>query len=149
MPHTLRDVLPSTARLRSDGHLEIGGADTVALAEEFGTPVWVMCEDTFRERARAYREAYAGADVYYAGKAFLCRAMARMVDEEGLGLDVASGGELHTALSAGFPAERVIFHGNNKSDAELRMGIDAGVGRIVADSLEELERVDALAGSLG
>jgi diaminopimelate decarboxylase len=149
MPHTLKDVLPHSARLRSDGHLEIAGADTVGLAEEFGTPLWVMCEDTFRERARAYREAYAGADVYYAGKAFLCLAMARMVAEEGLGIDVASGGELHTALRADFPPERIIFHGNNKSDAELRMGITAGVGRIVADSMEELERVDAIAGELG
>src|SRR6266478_5257024 len=98
MPHTLKEVLPSSARLRSDGHLEIGGADTVELAREFGTPLFVMCEQTFRERARRYREAYPDADVYYAGKAFLCVEMARMVAEEDLGLDVASGGELSTAL---------------------------------------------------
>ncbi|TMK53690.1 MAG: diaminopimelate decarboxylase [Actinobacteria bacterium] len=149
MPHTLKDVLPSSARLRSNGHLEIGGADTVDLAREFGTPLFVMCEDTFRERALRYREAYTDADVYYAGKAFLCVAMAKMVAEEGLGLDVASGGELFTALKASFPPERIIFHGNNKSDAELEMGMKAGVGRIVADSMEELERADAIAGSLG
>jgi diaminopimelate decarboxylase len=149
MPHTLKDVLPSTARLRSDGHLEIGGADTVELAQEFGTPLFVMCDQTFRERARAYRTAYPDADVYYAGKAFLCVAMARMVAEEGLGLDVASGGELHTALKADFPPERIIFHGNNKSDAELMMGVEAGVGRIVADSTEELERLDRIAASRG
>jgi diaminopimelate decarboxylase len=149
MPHTLRDVLPSTARLRSDGHLEIGGADAVDLAKEFGTPLFVMCEQTFRERARRYRDAYPDADVYYAGKAFLCVEMARLVAEEGLGLDVASGGELYTAMKAGFPPERIIFHGNNKSDAELEMGLKAGVGRIVADSMEELERADAMAGSLG
>src|SRR5438105_8171144 len=149
MPHTLKDVLPSSARLRSNGHLEIAGADTVMLAREFGTPLFVMCEQTFRERARRYRDAYPDADVYYAGKAFLCVEMARMVAEEGLGLDVASGGELYTALKANFPPERIIFHGNNKSDAELEMGLKARVGRIVADSMEELERVDAIAGRLG
>jgi diaminopimelate decarboxylase len=148
MPHTLKDVLPSSARLRSDGHLEVGGADTVELAREFGTPLFVMCEQTFRERAQRYRDAYPDADVYYAGKAFLCVEMARMVAEERLGLDVASGGELFTALRADFPAERIIFHGNNKSDAELEMGLKAGVGRIVADSMEELERADRIAGSL-
>jgi len=148
MPHTLKEVLPSSARLRSDGHLEIGGADTVELAREFGTPLFVMCEQTFRERARRYREAYPRADVYYAGKAFLCVEMARMVAAEGLGLDVASGGELYTALKADFPPERIIFHGNNKSDAELEMGLNGGVGRIVADSMEELERADRIAGSL-
>jgi len=149
MPHTLHDVLPSSARLRSNGHLEIAGADAVELAREFGTPLFVMCEDTFRERARRYREAYPDADVYYAGKAFLCVAMARMVAEEGLGIDVASGGELFTALKASFPPERIIFHGNNKSNAELEMGLKAGVGRIVADSLEELERADVIARALG
>ena len=149
MPHTLKDVLPSSARLRSNGHLEIAGADAVDLAREFGTPLFVMCEDTFRQRARRYRDAYPDADVYYAGKAFLCVAMARMVAEEGLGLDVASGGELFTALKASFPPERIIFHGNNKSDAELEMAMKAGVGRIVADSMEELERADAIARALG
>jgi diaminopimelate decarboxylase len=148
MPHTLKDVLPSSARLRSNGHLEIGGADTVELAHEFGTPLFVMCEQTFRERAQMYRKAMPDADVYYAGKAFLCVEMARMVAEEGLGLDVASGGELQTALKASFPPERIIFHGNNKSDAELEMGLRAGVGRIVADSMDELERLDAAAGSM-
>jgi diaminopimelate decarboxylase len=149
MPHTLKDVLPVSARLRSNGHLEVGGADTVELAREFGTPVFVMCEQTFRDRARAYRSALPDADVYYAGKAFLCVEMARMVAEEGLGLDVASGGELYTAIQASFPPERIIFHGNNKSDAELVMGLNARVGRIVADSMEELERLDAAAGALG
>jgi diaminopimelate decarboxylase len=148
MPHTLHDVLPSSARLRSNGHLEIAGADAVELAREFGTPLFVMCEDTFRERARRYREAYPDADVYYAGKAFLCIAMARMVAEESLGIDVASGGELFTALKASFPPERIIFHGNNKSNAELEMGLKAGVGRIVADSMEELERADVIARAL-
>ena len=148
MPHTLKDVLPHTARVNDAGRLEIGGADTTALADAYGTPVYVMCEQTFRDRARAYREAYPDADVYFAGKAFLCLAMARMVAEEGLGLDVASGGELFTALAADFPADRIIFHGNNKTDDELRMGIEAGVGRIVADSLEELDRLQSIAAEL-
>ncbi|HVL33081.1 MAG TPA: diaminopimelate decarboxylase, partial [Actinomycetota bacterium] len=149
MPHTLQDVLPATARLTSDGHLEIAGIDTTEIVKQFGTPVYVMCEETFRSRARAYREAYPDADVYFAGKAFLCVEMARMVAEEGLGLDVASGGELYTAVKAGFPSERIIFHGNNKSDAELRMALEHGVGRIVADSLEELQRLDRLASEAG
>jgi diaminopimelate decarboxylase len=147
--HTLRDVLPSTARTNDAGHLEVGGADVVDLAEEYGTPLFVMCEETFRTRARAYRAALPDADVYFAGKAFLCVEMARMVASEGLGLDVASGGELFTALRAEFPPERINFHGNNKSDAELRMGVEHGIGLIVADSVEELERVDAIAGSMG
>lgn len=146
MTHSLKDVLPASARLTDQGHLTIGGADLVDVAQEFGTPLYVMCEDTFRSRAREYRAAYPDADVYYAGKAFLCVAMARMAAEEGLGLDVASGGELFTALQAGFPAERIMFHGNNKSEAELRMGLESGVGRFVADSIEELERIDFLAG---
>jgi len=149
MPHTLKDVMPHTARVNEAGHLEIGGLDTVYLAERYGTPLYVVCEQTFRERARAYRAAYPDADVYFAGKAFLCVGMAKMVDEEGLSLDVASGGELFTALQAGFPPERVIFHGNNKTDDELRMGIDARVGRIVADSMDELERIDAIAREAG
>jgi diaminopimelate decarboxylase len=148
MPHTLKDVLPSTATV-TDGVLHIGGMAATDLVAEFGTPLFVMCEDTFRTRARAYRTAFPDADVSFAGKAFLCKAMAAMVAEEGLGLDVASGGELHTALAANFPTERIIFHGNNKSDRELEMAIANGVGRIVADSVEELTRIDAVAGAAG
>lgn len=149
MPHTMKDVLPHSARLRAGGHLEIGGGDVVALAEEFGTPLFVFCEQTFRERARAIVAALPGTDVYYAGKAFLCKEIARLAAEEGLGIDVASGGELHTVLAAGFPATRLIMHGNNKSDAELQAAVVAGVGRVVADSLEELDRIDAIAGEAG
>lgn len=145
MPHTLKDVLPHTARSTDDGILEIGGVRLTDIAKEFGTPAYVFCEQTFRERARAYREAYADGDVHFAGKAFLCLEMARMVHEEGLGLDVASGGELFTALQADFPAEKIVFHGNNKTDAELVMGLEASVGRFVCDSIDELERLDALA----
>ncbi|HEX9774284.1 MAG TPA: diaminopimelate decarboxylase [Actinomycetota bacterium] len=149
MPHTLKDVLPATARVNDEGHLEIAGADAVALAEEFGTPLYAFCEQTFRERARAYRSAYPDGDVYYAGKAFLCLGMARLVAEEGLSLDVASGGELFTALHAGFPPERIMAHGNNKTDEELAMAVAAGVGRIAADSIEELGRIDAIAAGQG
>lgn len=149
MPHTLSHVLPHTAIVRDDGHLEVGGVDLVDLAGEFGTPAYVFCEQTFRDRAQAYREAYADGTVYYAGKAFLTVGMARMVAEEGLGMDVASGGELYTALQADFPVARLVFHGNNKTDEELQMGLDAGVGRFVCDSLEELERLDALATARG
>ncbi len=145
MPHTLRHVLPHTARTRDDGVLEVGGVAVTDLATEHGTPAFVFCEQTFRERARAYREAYADGIVCFAGKAFLCVEMAKMVAEEGLGIDVASGGELYTALAAGFPVERIVFHGNNKTDAELEMGLEAGIGRFVCDSIDELERLDALA----
>ena len=151
MPHSLKDVLPVTARLRDDGHLEVGGCDLVALAAEHGTPLYVFDEETFRARARAYRRAYDGADdrVYYAAKAFTSLTAFRMAVEEGLGVDVCSGGELHAALAAGVPHETLIFHGNNKSDAELEMAVVSGVGRIAVDSLDELERLARIAASAG
>jgi diaminopimelate decarboxylase len=119
--------------------------DLVAIAEEFGTPVFVYDEATLRARAREYVAAFGDGSVAYAGKAFLCTAMVRLVAEEGLHLDVATGGELHVALRAGFPAERIVFHGNNKSDDELRRALAAGVGRIVVDSNDELDRLEGLA----
>ncbi|GAB4095790.1 diaminopimelate decarboxylase [Brachybacterium horti] len=140
----------------ADGALEVGGVSVTRIAEEVGTPAFVLDEDDFRERARGFRDAFAeafrphaGAQVYYAGKAFLCGAVARWVQEDGLGLDVCTGGELAVALRAGFPAERIALHGNNKSDAELRRAIEAGVGRIVADSLDEIDRIDALSAEAG
>jgi diaminopimelate decarboxylase len=114
-----------------------------AIAAEFGTPCYVYDEDELRARCRAYKARF-GDGVAYASKAFLCVAMARLVDEEGLHLDVATGGELHVALQAGFPPGRIVFHGNNKSEAELRAALVAGVGRIVIDSNEELDRLVAL-----
>jgi diaminopimelate decarboxylase len=114
-----------------------------AIAAEFGTPCYVYDEDELRVRCRAYKARF-GDGVAYASKAFLCVAMARLVDEEGLHLDVATGGELHVALQAGFPPGRIVFHGNNKSEAELRAALVAGVGRIVIDSNEELDRLVAL-----
>jgi len=116
-----------------------------ALAAELGTPLFVYDEDDLRRRCREYVSTFGAGNVAYAGKAFLCVAMARLVAEEGLHLDVATGGELHVALHAGFPPERIVFHGNNKSTAELTAALDAGVGRIVADSFDELERLERLA----
>ena len=116
-----------------------------ALAAELGTPLFVYDEDDLRRRCREYVSTFGAGNVAYAGKAFLCVAMARLVAEEGLHLDVATGGELHVALHAGFPPERIVFHGNNKSTAELTAALDAGVGRIVADSFDELDRLERLA----
>jgi diaminopimelate decarboxylase len=150
MPHTLKDVLPATARLTDAGHLEVGGCDLVALAAEFGTPAYVFCTETFRRQARRYRDAFPSPDrVYYAAKAFTSIAAFRMAVEEGLGVDVASGGELHAALQAEVPREDLIVHGNNKSDAELEMAVGAGVGRIAVDSIDELERLARIAEAAG
>src|SRR6185295_20082448 len=104
------------------------------LAEQFGTPLFVYDETHLRARCREYVAAFGADRVAYAGKAFLCRAMVRLVAEEGLHLDVATGGELYVALAAGFPPARIVFHGNNKSTAELRAALEAGVGRIAVDS---------------
>ena len=136
-------LLPSSAHIDDSGRVSVGGLDLVELAHEFGTPCYVYDEQELRARCRAYRDEF-GEGAAYASKAFLCVAMARLVDEEGLHLDVATGGELFVAVRAGFPASRVVFHGNNKSVAELRSALTTGVGRIVADSDEELGRLGAL-----
>ena len=154
--NTLIDGLWSrTTRRTVDGAVEVGGVDVRRIAEEVGTPAFVLDEDDFRRRARRFRDAFAeafrphaGADVYYAGKAFLCGAVARWVEEDGLGLDVCTGGELAVALRAQFPPERIALHGNNKSVAEIRRALEAGVGRIVVDSLDEVDLVDAVAAEL-
>jgi diaminopimelate decarboxylase len=138
-------VWPRHLRRGADGVVTVAGCDVRDLAAQFGTPVFVCDEADFRARARAFVEAFAGAEVFYAGKAFLCAALARWVGEEGLGLDVCSGGELAVALRAGFPAARIAFHGNNKSTAELAAALDAGVGRIVVDSHAEIVRLADLA----
>ncbi|MGH9026066.1 MAG: diaminopimelate decarboxylase, partial [Acidimicrobiia bacterium] len=116
-----------------------------ALARRFGTPLFVYDEDDLRRRCRVYARNFGPGNVAYAGKAFLCTAMARLVAEEGLRLDVATGGELHVALHGGFPPDRLIVHGNNKSDAELESALSVGAGRIVADSFDELDRLERLA----
>ncbi len=138
-----RHLLPDNAVIGADGHLSIGGCDVADLARAHGTPLFVYDEDHLRHRCRETVSEFGGGAVY-ASKAFLCRAMARLAHEEGMRIDVATGGELHVALSAGVPAERLVFHGNNKSPAELRMALEAGVGRLVVDSFDELDRLEVL-----
>ncbi|HEX6968440.1 MAG TPA: diaminopimelate decarboxylase [Micromonosporaceae bacterium] len=127
------------------GALTVGALDVRELAARFGTPAYVLDEDDLRARCREFRTAFDGYDVYYAGKAFLCKAVVRAVLEEGLHLDVCTGGELRTALAAGMPPERIGFHGNNKSTAELTRALEVGVGRIIVDSFDEIDRLTALA----
>ena len=136
-------LLPDGASVGPDGWLAIAGCSVADLVAEFGTPLFVYDEDHLRAHCR---EAVAtfGDGVSYATKAFLCLAMARLVHEEGMHLDVATGGELHVALAAGVPAERLVLHGNNKSDAELARAREVGVGRVVVDSFDELDRLDRL-----
>lgn len=145
-------VLPATAEVR-DGHLFIGGVDMVELAREQGTALYVFDEVDIRGRLQTYRSAfqsrYANSEIIYASKAFLNKEMARLVNQEGVSLDVSGGGELAVALAAGFPAERVYAHGNNKTPQELEEAISAGVGRIVLDSRLELARVSEIAQRLG
>ncbi|WP_320067530.1 diaminopimelate decarboxylase [Micromonospora sp. RTGN7] len=136
---------PRTVTRAADGALAVGGLGVRDIAAEFGTPVYVLDADDLRSRCRDFRAAFPDADIYYAGKAFLCRAVVRIIAEEGLYLDICTGGELATALSAGMPPERMGFHGNNKSVAELTRALDAGVGRIILDSFTEIDRLTALA----
>ncbi|GAA2513749.1 diaminopimelate decarboxylase [Streptomyces gobitricini] len=143
-------VWSRTVTRNDDGVLTVGGLTATELAEEFGTPAYFLDEADFRARCRAWAEAFGkDADVFYAGKAFLSRAVVRWLEEEGLNLDVCSGGELTTALEAGMPAERIAFHGNNKSAGEIERAVRAGVGRIVLDSFQEIVRVAHIAQSLG
>ncbi len=132
-----------------DGVLEVGGVRLTDLVEEHGSPAYVLDEADFRARARAFRDGFAGCDVFYAGKAFLCTTVARWIDEEGLNLDVCSGGELAVAQRAGFPMERVGFHGNNKTLAELERAVELGVGRIILDSFHEISRLERVTRELG
>ncbi|MEU9073164.1 diaminopimelate decarboxylase [Kitasatospora sp. NPDC004745] len=132
------------------GAVTVGGIDVRTLAAEFGTPAYVLDEEDFRTRARAWRDAFGtGADVYYAGKAFLSKAIVRWLHEEGLNLDVCSPGELAVALAAGMPAERIALHGNNKSVDELEHAVKSGIGHVVVDSYEEIERLAAIAARHG
>ncbi|WP_431965667.1 diaminopimelate decarboxylase [Actinacidiphila sp. bgisy160] len=143
-------VWARTVTRDAQGVTTVGGLDVRELAEEFGTPAYVLDEADFRARCRAWREAFgADADVFYAGKAFLSRAVVRWLHEEGLNLDVCSGGELAVALSAGMPADRIALHGNNKTTGEIRQAVEAGVGRIVLDSFQEIVRVADTAQKLG
>jgi diaminopimelate decarboxylase len=140
---------PRTVTRTDAGGLEIGGVSVADLAADYGTPAYLLDEDDLRARCRDFKAAFAEADVYYAGKSFICKAVVRVIDEEGLFLDVCSGGELAVALAAGFPPERIGFHGNNKSVSELRRALEAGVGRIIVDSYHEIERLSEMSKKAG
>ncbi|MEY9848363.1 diaminopimelate decarboxylase [Streptacidiphilus sp. BW17] len=133
----------TVTRDEATGAVTVAGLDVRALAEQFGTPAYILDEEDFRSRCRAWQQAFShlDADVYYAGKAFLSRAVVRWLHEEGLSVDVCSGGELTVALSAGMPPERIAFHGNNKTRAELEHAVKSGIGHVVVDSFEELVRL--------
>ena len=136
-------LLPDNASVSGDGVLHIGGVSALELAEQFGTPLFVYDEDHLRSRCREV-VGYFGSGAVYATKAFLCRAMARLAHDEGMRLDVATGGEYSVARKSGVPASDLVLHGNNKSTAELRMAIEERVGRVVVDSFDEMDRIDAL-----
>jgi diaminopimelate decarboxylase len=146
-------LFPATAGINEPGHLTIGGCDTVQLAAEYGTPLYIFDEQGLRDKCREYqtefRKFYPDTTVLYASKAFLNPALARLFCEEGMGLDVVSGGEISIARSVGFPPGKVYFHGNNKSADEVRMALQWGVGRIVVDSFYELDLVGRLAKEAG
>lgn len=144
------NVWPRNIARDQDGVASVAGVKVTELAQEYGTPLFVIDEDDFRSRCREIASAFGGGQhVHYAAKAFLCSEIARWIDEEGLSLDVCTGGELAVALHANFPPERITFHGNNKSVAELTAAVKAGVGHVVLDSLIEIERLDAIAGEAG
>jgi diaminopimelate decarboxylase len=141
-------VYPSGSRVNERGRLEIAGCDVIELAEEFGTPAYIYAEDDMRARARAYRGAFerggGGFEVLFASKSLPCTAAYRLFSEEGLSADVASGGELHMALRAGFDPARIHMHGNNKSDEEILFAARSGVGHLILDSFDEIERCERL-----
>ena len=146
-------LFPVTAAVNADDHLTLGGCDVVDLAREFGTPLYVFDEDTLRGMCREFvaefGKRYPDSKVAYASKAFVNPAIARIVAEEGLGLDVVSGGELAVAKAVDFPAEDIYFHGNNKTPDELEFALDYGIGQVVVDSFHELETLDEIAGRRG
>jgi diaminopimelate decarboxylase len=148
MASPLSHVYPLGSRLTEDGHLQVGGCDVVGLAREFGTPAYVVVEDDIRARARAFKEAYAARcddfEVHFASKAFPCTAVLRILREDGLACDVASGGELAIALKAGFDPGRIHLHGNAKSERELAEALRAGVGHVVVDNHTDIDRLEAL-----
>ncbi|MCP3936788.1 MAG: diaminopimelate decarboxylase [Actinomycetia bacterium] len=137
------NLLPDNAQVGANGHLHVAGVDLVELAYDYGTPLFVYDEDHLRARCREAVDAF-GEGVAYASKAFLCRAMARIAHEEGMHIDVATVGEMHVALAADVPADRLVMHGNNKDTSELAEALEAGVGRIVVDSFDELDKIEAL-----
>ncbi|MER5531219.1 diaminopimelate decarboxylase [Streptomyces sp. NPDC002677] len=142
-------VWPASTTEPRPGDLAVGGVPLAEVADRFGTPVYVLDEDEVRERCRTYRDAFPDAEVLYAAKAFLCRAMVHWTEEEGLGLDVCSAGELELAVTTGFPPERIVLHGNAKSPRDLETALRLGVGRIVIDSPSEIARFAAAVGPDG
>ncbi|MFG2556584.1 diaminopimelate decarboxylase [Streptomyces sp. NPDC048581] len=142
-------VWPASAVEPREGEITVGGVPLAEVADRFGTPVYVIDEDEVRERCRTYRQVFPDADILYAAKAFLCRAMVHWVDEEGLGLDVCSAGELELAVTTGFPPEKIVLHGNAKSPRDLDTALRLGVGRIVIDSPSEIARLAAAVGPDG
>src|SRR3954471_22024962 len=146
---TLSHVYPADARLTDDGHLEIGGWDVLDVGRDFGTPAYVYAENDLRARAREYVEAFRARtehfEVIYASKAFPATAAYKLFAEEGISCDCASGGELHLALKGGFAPDRIYMHGNNKTEDELRFAVEQGVGTIVVDSFDEIERLQRIA----
>ncbi len=152
---SLSHVYPIGSRINERGHLEIGGCDAIELVREFGTPAYVVAEEDLRARARAFvdglsaRVGESGSEVLFASKAFPCTAVYRVLAEEGLGCDVASGGELALALRGGFDPRRIYLHGNAKSPDELRFALNRGVGHIVLDSFHDVDRLEEVAASLG
>ena len=138
-----QSLLPLTAEVSSNGHLVLGGCDVITLAEEYGTPLFIYDEEHLRSRCREAVRAF-GPGVAYATKAFLCTAMARVALEEGMCLDVATAGELYSALRAGAQGNQIVLHGNNKSEAEILLALETGVRRIIIDSEDEIDRLERL-----
>lgn len=142
-----------TLKIKAGGHLEIGGCDTVNLAKKYGTPLYVFDEKHIRDMCGIYKNTlekeYGGGKVLYASKAFSCKAMYKIAHSEGLGADVVSGGELYTALSAGMPPEKIYFHGNNKTESELRFALESGVGTIVVDGQDEIDFLNGICKGMG
>ncbi len=138
--------MPYTARVNEKNHLVVGGCDLIELAQEFGTPLFVYDEETIRENIRRYIEAFASHtddfEVVYAGKAFLCQAICQLIAEEGLSIDVSSGGELYTAMKASFPPEKIYFHGNNKTEEEIDLALSYSAGGIIIDNFDEIELLE-------
>jgi len=143
-----QEIMPFTAKVNSSGHLEIGGCDITQVAEKYGTPLYIVDEETIRKSCREYKKAfekYENVHMLFASKAFMTKAICCIMKEEGFGLDVVSGGEIHTAHKAGFPLEKAFFNGNNKSPEELKLALEVGIGRITVDNFYELELLNKIA----
>ena len=153
LPRHLTHVFPDTTDTNSAGHLTIGGCDAIELVEHYGTPLYILDESTLRSRCRqfagAFKSRYSNAQAVYASKAYINPALARIFAEEGLGLDVVSGGELAVAVAGEVPLDKVYFHGNNKTPAELEEAVAAGIGRVVVDSFHELDLLERICADAG